>query len=125
MIRANDTITIYQQGHDGYGDDLVSVASATLTGTFLQNTGITRQQYRTEITSDAVFYPNDVLDSFLVDNNYRLEGFYILAPLFDVTDDDAWYKVDAVAVNRHHLINTIIDNVEIGLSKCAKPYGVS
>ena len=50
---------------------------------------------------------------FLTENNYRLEGMYVLAPLFDVNSNDGWYKITNVRINRNHLLATNIDNIEL------------
>lgn len=91
---------------------------------FVQNTGLNQSNFQDTINSDAICWP-DPTNEFIVDNFNRLEGMFILAPLFDVDDDDGWYRVESVTVNRDHLISNQIDNIECRLKKTSRIAGVS
>jgi hypothetical protein len=49
---------------------------------------------------------------------------YILAPLFGVDDPNGWFKIVDVTINRDHLLNNVIDNVELKLKKTRPIPGV-
>jgi hypothetical protein len=110
-----DSATFILSKENEYGDKRVDKLSEVPV-IFIQATGFNRANFQDGITADAVCYP-DFTNSFIVDNSNRLEGMYIIAPLFDGDPDEAWYKVESCAVNRDHLLNNQIDNVELRLKK--------
>ncbi len=113
-----DVVTFYKVGNGGYGNKML-LSSDDVACLFLQNTGLIHATNADNITADAVCYP-DPKSSFLGDNNYRLEGMYVLAPFHDVNDDDAWYKVESVNINKDILINNLVGNIELTLKKTSK-----
>lgn len=119
-----DTATFVEVSADGYSSNKTVVSQDCVPVIFLQNTGFMRTNFQEGVDSDAVCYP-DPFDPFIVDNNYRLEGFYLLAPLFDASDAEGWYKVTQVTINRDHLLGNQIDNVELQLKKTKPVPGVS
>jgi len=121
MIDINyyDTVTLYKVTTGGYGGTKIVSSSDDVACLFLQNTGFNHSTNQDFINSDAICYP-DPENSFLIDNHYRLEGMYILAPMFDADDDDGWYKITAVTVNKNILLENKVGNIELALKKTAK-----
>lgn len=119
-----DTITLMRTEPSNYGGDEDVVEEEEVSCIFLQSTGWTQGAQRREITSDAVAYV-DPSNQFVLDNANRLEGMLVLAELFGVTRADAWFRVIDVTVNRDHLLNNQIDNIELALKKSSRPKNVS
>lgn len=119
-----DSATFVKVTADGYGNDKVIDETASVPVIFLQTTGFEHGNFQDGTTADAVCYP-DPENTFVLDNNNRLEGMYILAPLFGVTSDEGWYKVVDVSVNRDHLLTNTINNIELTLKKTRRIMGVS
>lgn len=120
----NETVTFVKVRSDGYGNTKVVTEQGCVPCMFLQGTGFLRTNYQENTTADATCFV-DPMDDFIVDNHYRLEGMYVLAPLFDVDDDEGWYLVTNITINRDHLLANQIDNVEVLLKKTRRPYGFS
>jgi hypothetical protein len=119
-----DTATFFKTEPSGYGNDKIVASQDDVPVIFLQSTGFNRTNYQEGINGDAICYP-DPQNEFVVANHNRLEGMYILAPLFGISDDEGWYKVIAVRVNRDHLLSNTIDNVELVLKKSRRVAGIS
>lgn len=120
----SDTVTIVSITTTGYGDEKVVNSYDDVTGTFLQGVGYSRNASQEVRNADAVFYPNPTED-FVVNNYMRLEGMYIIANFFGGSDDNAWYRITSCVVNRDHLLDNEIDNIECGLKKVTAIPGVS
>ena len=120
MIDINyyDTVTFYKVTSNGYGSKLIE-SSDDVACLFLQNTGFGHSNNQDFINADAICYP-DPENIFLVDNHFRLEGMYVLAPMFDANNDDGWYKITAVTVNKDILLQNMVGNIELALKKTAK-----
>ena len=114
-----DTVTFYKVYSGGYGSSKLVETSGDVNCLFIQNTGYGHSTNQDYINSDAVCYP-DPENAFLINNHYRLEGMYILAPFFDVSNEYGWYKVTSVNVNRDLLIMDKVGNIELTLKKTAK-----
>lgn len=119
-----DTVTIIEVAADGYGDDKTITDQADINCVFLQNTGQIRTNNQDLIDADAVCYP-DPDATFVSERSNRLEGLYILSPLFDASGESSWYKITNVTVNRDHLLGNTIDNIELALKKTRPIPGVS
>jgi hypothetical protein len=115
-MRYQDTITMYKGKSSGYGNTKQVDEQALVSAIFIQSTNFIRAGFSENTDADAICYV-DPHNAFVSENNYRLEGFYILAPLFDVSDEAGWYRVESVTVNRDHLLTNKIDNVELSLKK--------
>lgn len=126
MIEMNyqDTATFIEVTSAGYSSNKVVVEQAEVPVIFLQNTSFQRTNSQEGVDSDAFCYPEPT-DPFVTEHNYRLEGMYILAPLFDASDAEGWYKIVKVTINRDHLLGNQIDNVELALKKSSPISGVS
>lgn len=111
-----DTVNCYIVSSTGYSGVKTITDSASVPATFLQNTAYTHTGFQEGVDSDAVCYV-DPTNQFIIDNSNRLEGMYILAELFGVAEDDAWFKVTNVNVNRDHLLQNQIDNIQLDLKK--------
>ena len=116
-----DVATFYSVESGNYANSKQVVVEAEIKGIMLQATAFTHAQSQDLIDSDAIFYP-DPSSVFVKNNNNILEGMYIKCKLFGVDENKAWYKIDSVVVNRHHLLSNRVDNIELRLSK-ARPIG--
>ena len=114
-----DTVTFYKVYSNGYGPSKLVETSGEVNCLFLQGTGYGHSNNQDYITADAICYP-DPQSAFLLTNNYRLEGMYVLAPFFDISNDYGWYKVTSVVVNKDILIHNLVGNIELTLKKTAK-----
>jgi len=123
-LNHKDTVIFVEVDTTGYGNKKVVIGQHEVKGTFLQNTGFLHTTNQDILDSDAVLYPNE-RDSWLKANHDRLEGMYIIAPLYGASNDDSWYKVETVAVNRDHLLSNTIDNVQLTLKRTEALPGVS
>lgn len=124
MLNYQDTATFFTTQAAGYANDKIVDSQDDVPVIFLQNTGFNRTNNQETDTADAICYP-DPTSAFILANHHRLEGMYILAPLFGMGDDDGWYKVTAVNVNRDHLLGNEVENIELRLKRTTKLAGVS
>lgn len=124
MIRYNGTVTFYRVESNGYSNSKISVGYWCVDALFLSNIGFAQGNNQEATTSDALVYPNPE-DEFILDNMNKLEGLYVLAPFCDVEDEDNWYKVTRAVINRKHLLDNDIDNIECSLKKTRRPINVS
>jgi len=123
-LEYKDTATFYRVTAGGYRGDKTVAESASVDVIFLQNTGFEQGSFQENTDSDAVCYP-DPLNTFISGNFNRLQGMYILMPLFGASDDESWFKVVSVNVNRDHLLANEIDNIDMQLKKTRPLQGVS
>lgn len=124
LLNYKDTATFIKASTGVYADSKTVESEAVVPVIFLQNTGYNRSNFQENVDSDAICYP-DHSNQFIIDNFNRLEGMYVVAPLFDASYDEGWYKVVSVTVNRDHLLSNNIDNIELRLKKTKKIQGVS
>lgn len=124
MIKYQDTVTLVRTTPSGYGNTKVVVQQVDVPAIFIQDTNFQHTNGDDSITADAICFP-DPTHAFVVENFNRLEGMYVIAPLFGQSDSVAWYKVSSVTVNRDHLLSNTIDNIELALTKSAAIPGVS
>lgn len=109
-----DEATFYKVESDGYSNNKSVDDSAVVPVIFLQNTGFIHASNQENIDSDGVVYP-DFTHEFIEDNHMRLEGMYIKIETFG--SSPSWYKVTKCIVNRDHLLNNQIDNIQLLLKK--------
>ena len=119
-----DTATFVIAQSGDYGNKKSVQEQMDVSVIFSQNTQFRHFGFQDQIDADAICYP-DIEDDFVIDNFNRLEGMYIMAPLFGAGDDISWYKVTQVIVNRDHLLDNQIDNIELRLKKASAIPGVS
>lgn len=119
-----DTAVFYLVSSSGYSQDKTIEDYGEVPCTFLQNTSMLRAGFNEGVDSDAICYV-DPTNDFIVENSMRLEGMYVHATLFGVDEDESWFKVTAVNVNRDHLLQNQIDNVQLELKKTVKLPNVS
>lgn len=124
ILDYKDTCTMVKVSSTGYGNKKVVVEQAVVPCIFIQNTSFVRIGFQENTDADAFCYP-DPSSSFVIDNSYRLEGMYILEPLFDIDSEEGWYKVESTSVNRDHLLSNQIDNVQLTLKKTRRIDNVS
>lgn len=120
----NEKITLVETITNAYGNNQVVTEYDDVCAIFLAGTGFVHNRFSDSATSDAVCYIDPQTD-FLKEKSYRIEGWYILAPVFAAEDSESWYKITRVTINRDHLLGNTIDNVELQLKKTIKPYGWS
>lgn len=118
-LNYQDTSTFYKTVSGRYANNRTVSSLATVPIIWLQNTGYSHSNNQDIKDSDAICFP-DPENEFIVSNAYRLEGLYILAPMFGVDDDNAWFRVESVEINRDHLLRNQIDNVQLFLKKVSK-----
>ena len=119
-----DTATFVKVTSDGYSSDKTVTQQVDIGVVFVQNTQMSRSSFQDSIDSDAICWV-DPEDAFVMENFNRLEGMYILEPLFGSADSQSWYKITDVTVNRDHLLSNEIDNIELALKKTRPIPGVS
>lgn len=126
MPRLNhkDSVTFVIASTGGYGNKKAVVEQHAVKGTFLQNTGFLHTNNQDLLDADAIIYPNE-RDPFILANHNRLEGMFVIAPLYGAAADDSWFKIETVAVNRDHLLGNKIDNILCTLKRTDKLPGVS
>ncbi len=124
ILNYQDEVTIYKVSSDEYGRRKLVTETESIPCIFLQGIKVVQSDKSETIDADAVMYPNPEND-FVIQNANRLEGMFIKAPLFSVADDEAWYRISSVTVNRDHLISNQIDNILCVLTKSAKLLNVS
>ena len=119
-----DTATFVKVSSGGYGNDKTVTQQIDIPVVFIQNTQLNHARFQDSIDSDAICFV-DPNDPFVIENYHRLEGMYILEPLFGAGDDASWYKIIDVTTNRDHLLGNMTDNVELKLKKTRPIAGVS
>lgn len=124
LLNYQDLTTFVLAQSSGYGNNKTVDVQGDVEVIFIQNTQFRRFGYQDQIDADAICFPNP-LNTFITTHFNRLEGMYILAPLFGASDTVAWFKVTQVIVNRDHLLENEIDNIELRLKKASAIPGVS
>jgi len=119
-----DTALFVSVTSGGYSNNKTMEAQVLVPVIFLQNTGFARGSFQDTFDADAICYP-DPLNDFVIENNNRLEGMYILMQLYESTVEQSWFKIEKVSVNRDHLLSNTIDNISLALKKTRAPVGVS
>lgn len=122
--RYQDTATFVEVVSNGYAGKKQLYQQSDVEVIFLQATDIVHSGHQDNVDADAICYPNPD-NQFIVDMANRLEGLYILAPLYGAADGQSWYKVTKVIVNRDHLLTNNIDNIQLQLKKSEPIPGVS
>lgn len=120
----NDCATFVEVKSSGYSKNKIPIMHEDVPVIFLQNTGMNRTNYQDGVIADAICFV-DPENDFILAKHYRLEGFYVLDPLFDISEEEAWYKVVSVAINRDHLLENEINNIELRLKKAQRVPNVS
>jgi hypothetical protein len=125
LLDYKDTVQLISThlSSDGYGTEIIDEIH-DVTGLFLENTGISHGNYRTEVTADAEVYL-DPTDSFVEENAYRLEGMYVVCNRFGGTEALQWYRIEQVIIGEDKLLGNTIDNVNCQLKKTSEVPGVS
>lgn len=107
-----------------YGNKKVVVEQVLVDGDFIQDTGFLHSANQDVINADAIFFA-DPANTWLISKHYRVEGMYMIAPLFEGDPDESWYKIIKVKVNKAILLSNHVDTVEILLKKTRPVPGVS
>lgn len=123
-LNHKDTVTFVVVGSTSYGNSKVVEEQHEVKATFLQNTGFIHTTNQDILEADAIIYPNE-RDAFVLANYNRLEGMYVIAPLYGADANDSWYKVTSVSVNRDHLLGNKVDNIQCTLKRTENLPGVS
>lgn len=119
-----DTATFVVAQSGAYGNDKTMLEQVEVPVIFVQSVEFRRFGYQDQIDADALCFP-DFTNEFIIDHFNRLEGMYVLEPLYGAGDEISWFKVTQAIVNRDHLLNNEIDNVELRLKKASPIPGVS
>lgn len=123
-LKYPDTGIFIKTTSDGYANTKITSEQESVPIIFVQNTGFERNNAQDSVKSDAVCYP-DFTNGFVIENVNRLEGMYLIVQLFNSTENQSWYKIIDVTVNRDHLLNNKIDNIELRLKKTRPVSGVN
>ena len=123
-LNYNEILTFYSVKSGEYANNKVLDQKADIPCIFVQATSFSHNAFRDNIDADAVCYP-DFNQDFIRAYSNRLEGMYVLAPLFDIREERGWYKVIQCTINRDHLLGNEIDNIELLLKKTEKILVVS
>lgn len=91
---------------------------------FIQRTSFTHSDFQNQINADGEIYI-DPLNSFVIENVYRLEEMYVIANEFSDTESQCWYKIISVVIGQDKLLTNSIDNVLLRLKKTAEIPSVS
>lgn len=116
MIKYRDEAIFYEIVSTGYANSKRTTDSGVVESVFLQNTGFLHGANQDAVNSDAVLYPKPE-NEFVAGNANRLEGMMVKVKMYGSSSDESWYKVISVAVNRDHLLDNKIDNIECLLKK--------
>ncbi len=119
LLNYQDTATFYKVTSDEYGRRKIITETESVPVIFLQGIRLVQGDKSETVQADAICYP-DPTNDFVIDNANRLEGMFILAPLFGVDSEEGWYRISQVTVNRDHLLTNQIDNIMCVLTKASK-----
>ena len=122
--RYQDTATFVEATSGGYANSKTMLQQVEVEVIFVQSTDHVHSNFQDVIDADAICSPNPD-NSFIMSMFNRLEGLYILMPLYGAADSQSWFKVSKCVINRDHLLNNLIDNIELQLKKCEAVPGVS
>lgn len=120
----NETMTFVVADSSGYKNTKAMTEQYAVDCIFIQNVNYSNSGNQATRDADAICFP-DPTNQFIIDKYNRLEGMYVVASLFDSPEAMSWYRIDSVTVNRDHLLNNQIDNVECLLKKASPIPGVS
>ena len=123
-MRYRDIATFVTTSLSVYGAKKVVLHQVDVNGIFLQNTGFKHAEFADGTIADAVFYP-DPSHAFVLEQADRLEGLNLKVNIYGGSANQAWYKVEQCRVNRDHLLENKIDNIELSLKKTRPVDGVS
>jgi hypothetical protein len=123
-LKYNDEATIVEVTSGVYGSSKIIVEQEDVNCIFLQDTNMVHANHQDGITADAIMYV-DFSNQFIVDNFNRLEGMYVMIPLFGSSNNMSWYKIESCTIHRDHLLQNVIDNIELALKKTTPIAGVS
>lgn len=124
VLEYPDTATFVLAQSGVYGNNKTMLEQFAVDVIFVQNLQFRRFGYQDQIDADALCFP-DITNEFVMEHANRLEGMYVLMPLYGAADNISWFKVTQVIVNRDHLLNNEIDNIELRLKKASPIPGVS
>lgn len=123
-LNYNETVTFYLVTSTEYAnskrvEDFSDVRCIFLQGTGFEHAGFDDITTAGDTSTNQARCFVDPQNTFIEQYANRLEGMYVHAPLFGVDEEDAWYKVESVKVNRDHLLTNTIDNIRVLLTKSA------
>lgn len=123
-INYNQEVTFVIAESNGYKGNKTMKEQYIVKCIILQDIKMQNSGYSETVDADSIIYV-DPENTFIQDNYYRLEGMYILSPLFNSPNSISWYRVESVAVNRDHLLDNKTDNIACLLKKTEPIAGVS
>ena len=115
MIIYQDKVQLLEVSIDGYNDKSV-IVNETVHALFHQGTSYVNGQTADQFAADAHVYL-DPKNPTVLDNAFRLEGWYIVANPFGGDESKSWYRIESVVVGQRKLLNNQVDNVHCFLKK--------
>lgn len=115
MIIYKDTVQLVDVSIDGYNDKSV-IVNETVHALFHQGTSYVNGLNAEQVAADAHVYL-DPKDPTVLDNAFRLEGWYIIAAPFGGEESESWYRIESVVVGQRKLLDNNVDNVHCFLKK--------
>lgn len=116
-IQLQDKIRIINATVDGYGDPVI-LDQKVVRGAFFPGTSTQRSNDTDMIMAyDAHCYVDET-DTFVVENDARLEGMYLVYTLFGHNAADSWYKIADVKPGITKIRDNTVNNVHCFLTKC-------
>ena len=60
----------------------------------------------------------DISDAYVLENAFRLEGMYLVANIFNGSEEESWYKISRCKVGQRKLLGNEVNNIHCFLTKC-------
>lgn len=116
-IQLKDKVRIINATVDGYGDAVV-LDQKIIKGAFFPGTSTNHVNDTDMIEAyDAHCYVDET-DPFVVENNGRLEGMYLVFSLYHKVTRDDWYLIKDVKPGITKIRDNKINNLHCFLQKC-------
>lgn len=116
LLDYKDDLLLIQTEQDGYGDNTVSHIEP-IKGLFIQGTSQSQTNYTEMLGTDAHAYL-DISDTYILENAFRLEGMYLVANIFNGSQEESWYKISRCKVGQRKLLGNEVNNIHCFLTKC-------
>lgn len=111
-----DQVTLVLTTPDSYGTPLISDTHVVGAIVIFGGIGTVFTHNEDVVTADVTVYL-DPSDAWVQANHYRMEELLVVAPLFNIPQQEAWYKVRDAKVSRDVLLTNQIDSVRLSLKK--------
>lgn len=125
LINYQDQVTlVLTELGDAYGTRSIRETHTANAVVVMGGVGTRHNANQDNTTADVTVFV-DPDDEWVQDENYRLEELLVIVDLFGTPQQDAWYLVTDVVINRDHLLGNTIDNVQLSLKKTTSIGNVS